>query len=145
MEFLKYSKTRYLQHVISSPFIYGAFIGFIVFDLFVEIYHRICFPLYWLKIVDRSKYIRFDRHNLSYLTPLQKFNCMYCSYWNWLINYTKEIVAQTEIYWCGIRHEDKDWFIAPDHHKNFISYWDEKAFYEKYWKYQEECKLIQQR
>ena len=34
MEFLKYSKTRYLSHLLSAPFIYGAFIGFVVFDLF---------------------------------------------------------------------------------------------------------------
>lgn len=145
MEFLKYSKTRYLSHLLSAPFIYGAFIGFVIFDLFLELYHRICFPLYWLEIIDRKKYFKFDRRKLPYLSILDRFNCMYCSYWNWLMTYASEIVSQTEKYWCGIKHQETEWFIAPTHHNEFLPYWDEKAFYEKYGKYKEECNLLQQR
>jgi len=142
MEHLRHKKTRFLQHVISAPFIYSTFIWFVFLDIFVEIYHRICFPLYWLKLVDRSKYLKFDRKKLSYLKPIQKFNCMYCSYWNWLIMYVKEITAQTEIYWCGIRHAEDPNFIPPEHHKDFLVYDDEKAFYEKYGNKIKDCKLI---
>ncbi len=143
MQYLKYSKSRYLRHLISAPFIYRAFIWFLFLDIFVEIYHRICFPLYWLKLVDRSKYIKFDRHRLTYLKPLQKFNCMYCSYWNWLIMYVKEITAQTEIYWCWIRNQEDPNFITPEHHKDFLPYWDEYAFKAKYYNTNEnECKLL---
>lgn len=144
MEALKYTKSRYLNHLISSPFIYSVFIWFIILDIITEIYHRICFPLYWLEIIDRKKYIKFDRHKLHYLTPFQKFNCMYCEYWNWLINYVREIARETEKYWCWIQHEKDPNFIAPNHHNNFVPYWDEAAFYKKYWEY-DECKLTLKR
>lgn len=141
MEYLNH-RERFLKHILSAPFIYSVFFWFVILDVLVEIYHRICFPLYWLSLVDRNKYIKFDRHKLPYLTPLQKFNCAYCSYGNWLINYIKEIVAQTETYWCWIQSQKDPNFIPPEHHKNFLPYWDEKAFFEKYWKKSKDCKLF---
>jgi hypothetical protein len=81
MEHLKH-KERFVRHIISAPFIYVVFFAFVILDIFVELYHRVCFPLYGLDLIDRTKYIKFDRHKLSYLTPLQKFNCAYCSYGN---------------------------------------------------------------
>ncbi len=140
MEHLKH-KERFVRHIISAPFIYVVFFSFVILDIFVELYHRICFPLYGLELIDRTKYIKFDRHKLSYLTPLQKFNCAYCSYGNWLIAYVKEIVAQTEVYWCGIQSEKDPNFIPPEHHKNFLPYGDEKAFFKEYT--QKDCKLFQ--
>jgi hypothetical protein len=143
MEYLKYfDLNKRIRQLISAPIIYWAVIWFIIFDLFLEIYHRICFPLYWLEIIDRKKYFKYDRRKLPYLSYLQKFNCFYCSYGNWLITYAREIVGQTEKYWCGIRHEETSWFIEPLHHEEFIPYWDEKAFYETYGKYENECKLL---
>lgn len=140
MEHLKHSE-RFLRHIISAPFIYIIFFWFVILDVLIEIYHRICFPLYWLELIDRNKYIKFDRHKLSYLTPVQKFNCSYCSYGNWLVNYIKEIVAQTEIYWCGIQTEKDPNFIHPEHHKDFLPYGDEKAFIKEYSK--KDCKLFE--
>lgn len=137
-----YHRERILRHTLSAPFIYAVFFAFVILDIFVELYHRICFPLYGLELVDRSKYIKFDRHKLSYLNLLQKINCAYCSYGNGLINYVKEIVAQTEIYWCGIQSEKDPNFISPEHHKNFLTYWDERAFFEKYSGNKKDCKLF---
>ena len=139
MEHLKHPE-RFLRHTLSIPFIYSVFFGFVILDILVEIYHRICFPLYGLELVDRNKYIKFDRHKLPYLSPVQKFNCAYCSYWNWVINYIREIVAQTEMYWCGIQSQKDPNFIAPEHHKDFLPYGDEKAFIKEYWK--KDCKLF---
>lgn len=143
MEYLKHNWKQFIKHLISAPFIYWAFIGFAVFDIFLEIYHRICFPLYGLEIVDRKKYIKFDRHRLSYLDPIQKFNCLYCSYWNWLLAYATEVVARTEKYWCWIASERDPNFIPPKHHESFLEYWDEKAFFETYhsWEDRKKCKL----
>lgn len=141
MEHLRH-KDRFLKHIISAPFIYIVFFAFVILDIFVELYHRICFPLYGLDLIDRNKYIKFDRHKLPYLSFLQKFNCAYCSYGNGLIAYVKEIVAQTEIYWCGIQSEKDPNFIPPEHHKNFIAYGDEKAFVEKYGTNEKDCKLF---
>lgn len=140
MENLKHPE-RFLRHTLSIPFIYSVFIGFVILDILVEIYHRICFPLYWLKLVDRTKYIKFDRHKLPYLSLVDRFNCAYCSYWNWVVAYIKEIVAQTEIYWCWIQHEKDPNFIPPEHHKDFLPYWDKEAFMREYWK--KDCKLFE--
>lgn len=143
MEYIKSYKKNFLKHLISAPFIYVVFFWFVVLDIFVEIYHRVCFPLYWLELVERKKYIKFDRHRLSYLSPLQKFNCLYCSYWNWLINYVSEIAWRTEKYWCWIQHAKDPNFIAPKHHENFLAYWDERAYITEYFWEEErvKCKL----
>lgn len=141
MEHLKYPE-RFIRHTLSAPFIYSVFFWFVVLDIFIEIYHRICFPLYWLELIDRNKYIKFDRHKLPYLNPIEKLNCTYCSYGNWLVNYIKEIVAQTEKYWCWIQSEKNPNFISPEHHKDFLPYWDEKAFFEEYSKKDKKCKLF---
>lgn len=145
MEHLKH-KDRVLKHIISMPFIYSVAIWFVVLDILTEIYHRICFPLYWLELVDRKKYIKFERHKLPYLSFMEKFNCAYCSYWNWLMAYIWEIAGQTEKYWCGIKNPVEEWFVEPKHHKDFLDYWDQKAFMDKYQNYeksQEKCKLFQ--
>ncbi|MDD5770380.1 MAG: hypothetical protein PHE25_05415 [Candidatus Gracilibacteria bacterium] len=141
MEHLKYPE-RFIRHTLSAPFIYSVFFGFVVLDIFIEIYHRICFPLYGLELIDRNKYIKFDRHKLPYLNPIEKLNCTYCSYGNGLVNYIKEIVAQTEKYWCGIQSEKNPNFISPEHHKDFLPYGDEKAFFEEYSKKDKKCKLF---
>ena len=133
MEYIrKLSLKQYIKNTISAPIIYWAFFWFLMLDIIIEIYHRICFPLYGIEIVDRKKYIKFDRHRLGYLRLIDKFNCLYCAYGNWLINYVREIVARTEKHWCGIKHADDSNFIVPEHHKDFISYWDEEAFKERY-------------
>lgn len=132
------------KHFLSVPFIYAPIIAFIIFDIFLEIYNRVCFPLYWLKVIDRKKYIKFDRHKLDYISPLQKFNCTYCSYANWLVHYASVILWETEKYWCGIKNKNEDWFMHPYHHKDFLSYWDREAFVEKYPEEsgEKECKLL---
>ena len=144
MEALRH-KDRFLRHTLSIPFIYWAWIWLIILDVFVEIYHRICFPLYWIPLVDRKKYFIYKRHKLEYLNIVDKFNCAYCSYWNWLMWYAKEIVAQTEKYWCWIKNPpvDIEWFYTPEHHKDFIPYWDVEAFIKKTNSEQKNnCKLL---
>jgi hypothetical protein len=129
MEHLR--KNNRINHFLSIPFIFLPAIPFILLDLCVEIYHHIAFPLYGIPFVDRSKYFAFDRFKLSYLNILQKTNCAYCSYANGLLKYITEITAQTEIYWCAIKHEDKN-IVYPEHHKDFIEYNDEQAFVKTY-------------
>lgn len=141
MEHLKH-KDRLFKHLISSPFIYWAGIWLVLLDIFIEIYHRICFPLYWLELVDRKKYFQFKRHKLPYLNYLERFNCAYCSYWNGLMKYATEIIAQTEKYWCGIKNMQEDGLLNPEHHKDFLPYWDQKAFIQKYGQNDIECKLF---
>ena len=54
--------------------------------------------------VARRECFALDRFRLSYLTPVEKLNCLYCSYANGVLAYTREITARTETYWCPIKH-----------------------------------------
>jgi len=53
---------------------------------------------------------------------------MYCGYGNGLLHYTSVIAAQTEKYWCSIKHKTDPTFIPPEHHKDFLEYGDEKQY-----------------
>lgn len=124
-----YTKRRFLKHIPLLPFLYGAAVLLVLLDLWVEIYHRISFPIYGKPYIKRGQYIKTDRHKLKYLNPIQKINCFYCGYANGLIHYLKKILAETEDYWCGIQHKKSDGFISPSHHKYFIRFGDESAYH----------------
>lgn len=87
----KYIFSVQLRHLISAPFIYVMIVPAIILDLFLLMYQHICFRLYRIPLVERKKYIIYDRHHLSYLNRMQKFNCLYCSYVNGLFSYAVEI------------------------------------------------------
>ena len=97
-------------------------------DLIVEIYLRVAFPLCKIKTVKRSNYIKIDRHKLKYLNYLEKVGCAYCGYANGLANYWVKIAAESEKFWCAIKHEKCKNFMAPKHHKEFVDYGDDKAY-----------------
>ncbi|USN46003.1 MAG: hypothetical protein H6502_02605 [Candidatus Woesearchaeota archaeon] len=131
MEFRKHPE-RTGQFILSAPIIYAMIVPLVFADLCLEFYHRLCFPLYGIPLVNRGKYIRIDRHKLSYLTPLEKFNCVYCGYANGFLNYATNIAGDTEKYWCAIKHEQRDGFHNPEHHKSFVEYNDKKTFEKKF-------------
>lgn len=127
MEYKKHQNRR-LWHLISVPLIYSMIVPLIFLDITLEIYHNICFRLYGLPLVKRSRYIKIDRYKLKYLGWIDKINCTYCGYGNGLINYARTIAAKTEEYWCGIKHEKNEDFMEPDHHQGFINYGDEQEY-----------------
>lgn len=131
MQYLQH-KNRFIRHVAAGLFIYPVFIPLLLLDISMEIYHQVCFRLFRLPLNKRSKYFKIDRHRLQYLDPLQKLNCLYCSYANGLMAYMSKIAADTEKYWCGIKHKQEvaDEFLEPAHHKDFLPYGDEQAFKE---------------
>lgn len=90
--------------VLTAPVIYAVIIPFVLLDVFVTVYQAVCFPVYGLEKVRRRDHIVFDRHRLHYLNGIEKLNCVYCSYGNGLISFTREIAARTESYWCPIKH-----------------------------------------
>ncbi|MGH1356087.1 MAG: hypothetical protein ACRBBS_13520 [Thalassovita sp.] len=119
-------RTRPLT-VITAPVIYSLIIPFVLLDLFVSIYHAICFPAYGIPKVRRSDHIRIDRHHLAYLNGLQKLNCVYCGYCNGLLSYVREIAGRTEAYWCPIKHAARvDGTHA--HYGSFLEYGDADGF-----------------
>jgi len=106
---LRTGLARYLLNarplvVLSAPIIYSLIIPFAVVDAWVSIYQAICFRVYGIAQVRRSRYMVFDRAGLPYLNALEKLNCAYCSYVNGVIAYVREVGSCTEQYWCPIKH-----------------------------------------
>jgi len=119
---------RILRHLVSVPFIWVVLFPLLLLDVFIELYHRLCFPLYGLPLVRRKDYIRLDRYKLPYLSPIEKVNCLYCEYANGLLNYAQRIAGDTEGYWCAITHKEYAGFVAPAHHAGFTKYGDKNAY-----------------
>jgi len=115
------------RNIASAPIIYAMIIPFVVLDLAVSLYQAACFPLYGIPKVRRSRFIAIDRHRLSYLNSIEKFNCVYCGYVNGLVAYVREIVARTEQYWCPIKHARK---ILDPHRRyaRFADFGDSEEF-----------------
>jgi len=99
-----YLRDARLLHVLTAPFIYFVFFPFVFLDLAVTLYQHVCFRVYGIPLVRRKDHIVIDRHQLAYLNVIEKFNCVYCSYGNGLIEYAREISSRTEQYWCPIKH-----------------------------------------
>ena len=120
-----------IREVLSIPFIYSMIIPAIILDIFLFIYQQTAIRLYQIPIVKRSDYIVFDRKQLAYLNLLQKINCMYCSYFNGLMQFAVEVAGRTEKYWCPIKHaKKKAW--SHDWEEYFADYWDVDWFKETF-------------
>ena len=130
----KYIITIRFIHFLSLPFIYAMIIPSIILDIFISIFQLVAFTLYWIPKVKRWDYIIFDRKHLDYLNILQKIHCCYCSYVNWLFNYSSEIAWRTERYWCPIKHFNNRKYEHSQYWK-FSDYWDPEWFKEKMNKY----------
>ena len=125
-------KHRFFRHFLAAPFIFLAIIPIAILDLYIEIFHRFSFPFYRIPYVKRKDYIKIDRHKLTYLTLGQKVNCAYCGYANGVFHYWSKILAETEKYFCSIKHQKRETFVQPEHHKDFIEYSDEETFDQQY-------------
>ncbi len=129
------SSIRYLAnanffHLITAPVIYGMIFPIVFFDLTLTIYQHICFRAYKIPRVARAEYFKLDRHLLSYLNTIEKVNCLYCSYGNGVVAYSREILARTEQFWCPIKHAVK----LKGHHdryQNFSEYGDAENYRDK--------------
>jgi len=134
-EWQRYQKTNiwsYLRHarlghILTAPIVYSVLFPFMLLDIVVTLYQHICFRIYKIPIVERSKYVIIDRQHLAYLNLIEKINCVYCGYCNGLIEYVREISARTEQYWCPIKHAQR----SPDPHRlveKFIDYGDVESY-----------------
>ncbi|HRE21372.1 MAG TPA: hypothetical protein PKW21_10115 [Rhabdaerophilum sp.] len=113
--------------ILSAPVIYSLIVPFALLDLFVTVYQAICFPIYRIEKVDRSKYLVFDRHMLAYLNAVEKFNCLYCSYCNGIVAYVREVAGRTERHWCPIKHARRVMGAHP-YYARFAEYGDGDAW-----------------
>ena len=135
MEYKKHQPERIWLHLLTAPFIWLPLPFIILVDLTVSLYQFICFPVYKIEPVKRSKNILiFDRNKLAYLNWIEKLSCMYCGYGNGVFLHLKEIAGLTEKYWCGVMHENKSGFkVQEDQVKqHFAKFGDKKDFEKKY-------------
>ncbi len=115
------------MRMLTIPVIYFALLPAIFMDAVVSLYQLICFPVYGIPMVKRGPYIVMDRHQLQYLNLIEKLGCAYCSYFNGLIAFVREVAARTEQYWCPIRHARK--LTAPhSRYRYFFSYGDAEGY-----------------
>ena len=116
-----------LRTLLTAPVIYTLTLPLALLDLCVTVYQRICFPLYGITRVRRSRYFRFDRQRLPYLNLIEKAHCAYCTYANGVLAYTREVAARTETYWCPIKHT-RPLRDAHGRYAAFFAYGDEPSF-----------------
>jgi len=119
-----------LLHLLASPLVYSMIVPAILFDVLLFIYQQVVFRIFKFKFIKRSDYIRFDRQYLGYLNIVEKLNCMYCSYFNGLMQYASAIASRTELYFCPIKHAKKVVY-EHEHYKDFLQYGDEEEYQEK--------------
>ncbi len=103
-KYYQWLRSYSLRNILVAPIIWSVLFPAILLDLFVSIYHFICFPVYGIPKIKRSDYIVMDRGQLKYLKLDEKLSCLFCGYFNGLLAYSKEIAARTEQYWCPIKH-----------------------------------------
>ncbi|HVZ21301.1 MAG TPA: hypothetical protein VG871_09585, partial [Vicinamibacterales bacterium] len=115
-----YIRDSSLRNLLTAPLIYSLLLPLGLLDLWATLYQRICFPLYGIAPVPRGRYFVFDRRHLAYLNGIEKVNCAFCSYANGLIAYVRDVAAQTEEYWCPIKHAR----AIPDPHDEYHLFFD---------------------
>jgi hypothetical protein len=119
-----------LLHLLTAPLIYAMVIPAIIFDVLLFVYQQIAFRIFKFEFIKRSDYMHFDHHYLGYLNAIEKFNCLYCSYFNGLMLYASAIAGRTELYFCPIKHAKK---VIAQHkyYEEFLSYGDEEDYQKK--------------
>jgi len=110
----------WVRWLLSAPIIYPMVVPIAILDAAVSLYQAICFRLWEIPQVSRSKYFVIDRHRLSYLKTFQKLNCIYCGYANGVLSYARMIAGETEHYWCPVKHESD----IPAPHNFYIEFSD---------------------
>ena len=136
---IKYLVHAKLKHILMAPLIYSVFFPIVLLDIFVSVYQHICFRVFGIPRVRRGDYIIIDRQHLSYLNIIEKINCVYCGYGNGFVEYTREIFARTEQYWCPIKHAQRGHSFHDRAHK-FADYGYAEEYKEKLKQLREELK-----
>ena len=125
----KWLRQSELRNVLSAPVIYLMALPIALLDLSFSFYQLVCFRLYRISKVDRSRFVAIDRHRLAYLNHIEKLNCVYCGYANGVLAYAREIAARTEQYWCPIKHARKTIGMHA-RYAHFLDYGDPADFHE---------------
>jgi hypothetical protein len=113
--------------LLIAPVTYSLIVPLLLLDFWVWMYQAVCFPIYRIAKVDRSRYVLLDRGHLQYLNWIERLNCNYCAYANGLIAYTREIASRTEQYFCPIKHAQRR-SGAHSRYSQFLDFGDAHAY-----------------
>ena len=119
-----------LPQLLSAPVVYMMIIPAILLDMMLFIYHNVVSRVFKIEFGKRSDYVIFDRQYLGYLNVVEKLNCLYCAYFNGVMQYASSIAARTELHFCPIKHAKK---IAYKHefYNTFLQYGDGDVYQKK--------------
>ena len=122
-----------VRWLVGAPLVWLMIVPVIISDIFLEIYHQIAFPIFGIRKVKRSQYIKiWDREKLPYLTWYEKIGCMYCGYVNGWLHYASVVAGRTQNYFCAIAHLESRGFVPSEYGKSFAKYGDEAALRRRY-------------
>ena len=110
-----------------APVVWAVLPPALFLDITVCLYQTVCFPVWNIPKVRRSDFIVIDRHTLAYLNWIEKFNCIYCGYFNGLAAYLREVAARTEQHWCPVKHAGEERF-PHSRYKHFVDFGDAEGF-----------------
>ena len=113
--------------LLVAPLIYSLIVPLVILDIWIWLYQIVCFRVYKIAMVDRSRYVILDRGHLRYLNWIEQFNCNYCGYANGLIAYVREVAARTEQYFCPIKHARRIQGTHSRYH-NFLDFGESKVY-----------------
>jgi len=116
-----------LASLLVSPVIYALIVPLLLLDFWLWVYQAICFPVYGIAKVERSRYVALDRGHLTYLNWIERFNCDYCGYANGVVAYAREVASRTEQYFCPIKHARRSAGPHARYHE-FLDFGDAKAY-----------------
>ncbi|KYJ85885.1 hypothetical protein [Sulfurovum riftiae] len=135
-----FGETPFIQ-LLSAPIVYGMVLPALLLDLMLFVYTYVVGRVFKITFVQRKDYIVFDRQYLGYLNIVEKLNCLYCAYFNGLMQYSAAIAGRTELYFCPIKHAKK---IAYDHnyYDAFFAYGDGEKYPQKLEKLREEVQEV---
>lgn len=114
----KYLSRVRFSFLITLPSIIIMVVPAFLLDIAASFYQAVNFRAYEIPMVTREKYIFLDRYSLKHLNFMEKFFCVYCGYFNGVMQYVSEIASRTEEFWCPIKHSKKVGF----RHKRYGNY-----------------------
>ena len=113
--------------LLSAPVVYMMVLPALLLDVMLFVYTNVVSRVFKIRFGKRSDYLVFDRQYLGYLNVVEKLNCLYCAYFNGLMQYASAVAGRTEFYFCPIKHAKK---IAYKHefYDAFLPYGEGKEY-----------------
>jgi len=123
--------------LLTAPVVYAMVLPALLLDIMLLLYTYTVGKVFSISFAQRKEYIVFDRHYLGYLNIIEKINCLYCAYFNGLMQYSAAVAGRTELYFCPIRHAKKIAY-QHDYYDLFLLYGEGESYQEKLIKLREE-------